>query len=656
MHHPQPLKNHGLFLFGIFILFISFHLAIPVYAAIDPADDAFLEEVQRKTFDYFIAERNPETGLVRDRANNFKKGATLSPASIAATGFALTVYGVGVKRGWLDEASAKLMTTKTLRFFLTQAPQEHGFYYHFMDPATGKRASRSEISPIDTALFLAGALFAAEFYQDTQIHDLAYQIYNRVDWPWLLHGGKTLSLSWSPESGFNKHRWDHFDESLLMYILAIGSTAHPLAPETWKEILRPVGSYGGHRLIQMPPLFTHQYPHAWIDFRNKHDGFADYFKNSTEATLANRAFALDNAGRFAGYSENSWGITASDSPAGYQAYGAPPGWAKHDGTVAPTACGNSIVFTPTESIACMKFLRETYGDKIWGNYGFSSSFNLGKKWYATDAIGIDQGALILLIENFRSELIWQTMNRVPEIQNAMKAVGFQPGTRELPWPDPPEYRVPYVSKIRIDGYLKDWPNAPAMRLDSSFRESGTINDAKDLSAEIRFAWDEKGLYFFTKVADDQILLLRNGKNIWQDDLLEIYVNPDGQGLDWGNRKDYQIGFRPNLDQNAALVWSWFQGGANLSETGKTVAAGFVDPDGYLLEGRISWEDLKMHPKAGDVVRLSPAVHDIDKDRSSGKLHWFFRNEDKPLRFMLGKLILQPEAKLAAAAPKEETVS
>ncbi len=200
------------------------------------------------------------------------------------------------------------------------------------------------------------------------------KIYDRIDWVWMLNGGETFALEWTPERGFSKLRWDHYNESMLLYLLALGSNTHPIPPSSWKAIHRPVGSYQGIRSIQQPPLFTHQYSHVWIDFRNKHDGMADYFQNSVNATRANRQFCIDQAAVYSTYGPNSWGLTASDGPGGYKAFGAPPGWAEHDGTIAPTGCAGSIVFTPEESIACLRHFYENV-ENLWGDYGFADAFN-----------------------------------------------------------------------------------------------------------------------------------------------------------------------------------------------------------------------------------------------------------------------------------------
>ncbi len=630
--------------FCLFLLILS--LAFPRYLPAEDdsaslSDDAFLEMVQEKSFRFFQHEHNPHNGLVRDSTSNHENGFDNAPASIAATGFALTAYGVAVEHGWMSRASAYTLTVRTLEFLLRQAAQHHGFFYHFLDIETGQRVSQSELSPIDTALCLAGALFAAEYFDDAKIRDLVRELYERIDFPWMTHGGKTLALAWSPETGFHKQRWDRFDESLLLYVLAIGSPTHPIPAESWKEISRPVGSYRDYRMIQMPPLFTHQYPHIWLDLRNKNDGLADYFQNSVNASLANRAFCMDQAKKYSTYGPNSWGLTASDGPFGYRAYGAPPGWSVlHDGTVAPTGCGASIVFTPKESIACMRFLYENYKKDLWGMYGFSDAFNRNKKWYSSRVLAIDQGPILLMIENYRTGLIWKTLNKNKNIQNALQKIGFKAGTMPLPWPDPPQYQAPYVPEgIQIDGFLRDWPRVGVITLEPSLhKEFGRVN-GDELKAEIRFAWDEKMLYFIAKITDEEMIVKRAGKNIWRDDLLELYIDPEDNGLYWGDAGDFQLGFRPGQGDRPLETWSWFQGGEDPSETGRIVVQGFSDQKGYILEGGILWDYLGIRPQTGEVIRLSPAVHNVSRNGGDSKLQWFFRNEKDYQRFELGKITL-----------------
>ena len=604
--------------------------------------DVLLNEIQEKAFRYFEEQHNPHNGLVRDSAPNRPGVTGNAPASIAAVGFALTVYPVAVERGWMSRASAQELTVRTLEFFLNNAPQQKGFFYHFLNFETGESVSHSELSPIDTALFLAGALFAAEYYDDAKIRDLVQQIYARVDFPWMLNKGKTFALAWSPETGFSRARWDHFDESLLLYVLAIGSPAHPIPAENWHSVLKPVGSYRDFRMIQMPPLFTHQYPHIWLNLMGQNDGDADYFENSVNASRANRAFCIDQASKYAGYGPNLWGLSASDGPAGYRAYGAPPGWTVfHDGTIAPTACGSSIVFTPKESIACLENIRENYSDSMWGPYGFSDAMNVGKGWFSDKVLAIDQGPLLLMIENYRTGLMWKFIGASAPVQKALEKIGFRKGTVPLPWPKPPEYRAPYVpGGLRIDGFLGDWPSSRTIVLNQDLnREFGTFDGPEDLGVEIRFAWDKEYLYFVAKVTDDDVVVKRTGKNIWRDDLFELYVDPEGDGLIWGDARDYQLGFRPEQGDKPMVAWSWFQGGEDPLEGKAVRAKSYSDDKGYIIEGAIRWDYLGVTPQPDKVIRLSPAVHEIDRKGSEGKLVWFFRNEEKFQRFVLGKVIL-----------------
>ncbi len=642
MNHSSALNSKSFRV--LFFIFCLTFLTVPLSASVQTApasEEEFLDLIQRKSFDYFVEERNPANGLVRDRANNFQKGATASPSSIAAVGFALTAYPVGVSRNWIDYGTARDMTLTTLRFFWERAPQEHGFFYHFMDMQTGQRIKNSELSPIDTALFLAGALFAAEYYEDPDIRELVQKIYARIDWQWMLHGGKTFSMSWSPETGFQNQRWDHYNESMILYLQAMGAPAYAIPASSWKEIARPAGSYGGYRLIKMGPLFTHQYSHIWVDFRQKHDGFADYFKNSIDATLANRTFCIDQSSKFKSYTPETWGLTASDGPGGYKAYGSLPGHAVHDGTIAPTACGSSIVFTPEESLACLRKIYETV-DGIWGKYGFADAYNLDKQWISRDVIGIDQGPLLLMIENYRTQMIWKTMSKNNSIQQAMKLAGFQEGTMELPWPDPPEHEAVFLPRgLDLNGSLSDWPSGAApIVLNEAHKEMGDFKNPADLGAEIRFGWNKEALFFYAKVADESLVARKAGRNIWLDDLVEIYIDPQGDGLTWGSAKDVQLGFRPDKDSTKVSTWSWFGDEKDPQQESMIYAQHFEDAAGYIIEGAIRWEFLGVKAEADHVINISAAVHDADNDNSGGKFHWFFRNEDDEKRYVLGRILLK----------------
>lgn len=604
------------------------------------SDVAFLDEIQRRALDYFLTERDPETGLIRDWAWNVP-GISHASASVAASGFALTAYGVGAERGWLNRGEAEQLVKRALLFLKDGAPHEHGFFYHFLTMEKGDRAAKSEVSPIDTTLAAAGALFAAEYFEDEEIKRLARGIWERIDWTWMLNGEKTFALAWSPERKFFSARWSGFDESLLMYFLALGSEAHPIPELSWSAFRRPIGSYGRLCLIQSPPLFTHQYPHVWIDFRQKHDQFADYFENSKNATFAQRQCAIDQSRKFKSYGPDSWGLTATEGPSGYKAYGAPPGWANHDGTVAPSACGASIVFAPEESLACLKHIRQTHGAKLWGKYGFSDSFNVDRNFYSKKVFAINQGPLLLMIENYRSGLIWKVMNQIPEVKKAFKRAGFQEGTKELVLSEPPGITAPFFEHpIRIDGDLSDWPREiSAIGLDLSYLESGTVQNSNDLEGVIYFAWDKRFLYFAAQVHDDSIVLRRANGDIWRDDLLELFIDPAGDGLFWKSSSDFQLGFRVDSQTKKARTWSWFRSPGDPSAEGNVRARGFGEKDRYVIEGAIKWSFLGIVPETKKEIRITPSVHDMDEDRSEGKLTWFFRSEDGADRFELGRLIL-----------------
>jgi hypothetical protein len=293
-----------------------------------------------------------------------------------------------------------------------------------VDMKDGTRWGKTEISSIDTALLLAGIVFAGEYFKDTEIEKLADEIYERVDWPWMLNGGKTLSHGFRPESGFIPYRWSNYNEAMILYILAIGSPTHPVAPDTWRAWSRsPLVNYKNYQFIGAPALFTHQYSQIWVDFKGKRDNFKNYFENSIHASLANRQWCIDNSETSATYSAKSWGLTACDGPDGYKAYGAPYG--TNDGTVAPTAAIGSIVFTPNYSMDVIKNLYNNYKDRVWGKYGFVDSYNWQRDWVSDKYIGIDQGPIVLMIENYRTGLIWKYFMQNECIKKASNLCGFK---------------------------------------------------------------------------------------------------------------------------------------------------------------------------------------------------------------------------------------
>ena len=395
-------------------------------------DEDFLSDIAFRAFQYFWNEASSETGLVKDRANNFGPD-DYTVASIAATGFGLTTICIGVDNGWITAEEGYNRALTTLRFFQDEMENIHGFYYHFVDVNDGQRVWESEVSSIDTALFLAGALSVGQCFPDTEVETIANILYERVDFQWLLtdDGSRPdetlLSHGWKPETGFLPYRWDTYSELMILYLLAIGSPTYPIPAESWEAWARPEGTYAGYTTFAQGPLFTHQYSQAWVDFRDIEDALSfNYFDSSINATMANRQFAIDNQEDYLTYNEDVWGLTASDGPDGqYYAYGSPPGTAVHDGTIAPSAAAGSIVFTPELSTVALRAMYENYGAHIWGRYGFSNAFNVDQDWWDRDVIAIDLGITLLMIENERSETVWHTFTPHPAIQSAIEAVGFR---------------------------------------------------------------------------------------------------------------------------------------------------------------------------------------------------------------------------------------
>jgi len=390
------------------------------------SDVALLDELERAAFEFFWNEANPETGLVLDLANANGSGA-IGMASIAATGFGLTALCIGYERRYRPRLQIEQRVAKTLQFLARNTPTEHGFFYHFVEAGTGKRCGISEVSPIDMAILLCGALTCREYFHTTQIHRHATTIYNRVEWPWALNGSDTFALDWTPEYGFSPLRWDSYCESMMLYLLAMGSSTHPIPPECWGAIRRPKMVYGGKQYMSSAaPLFVHQFSHAWFDFRDKHDDYANYFENSVIASYAHREFCAELGQRFPCYSGDVWGITASDSSEGYVVWGGPPLLGPVDGSLVPAASAGSLPFLFRESITALKNMRAYYGKQIWKKYGFVDAFNQLTGWASQDVLGIDVGISMLMAENARSQFVWNTFMRNTEAATAMECAGFLP--------------------------------------------------------------------------------------------------------------------------------------------------------------------------------------------------------------------------------------
>jgi len=315
---------------------------------------------------------------------------------------------------------------QALSFLWHKLPTHRGFFYHFANINTGERMWDSEVSSVDTAMLLCGILTCRDHFQDETISELAHAIFDRVDWTWLSEDTTLLSHGWKPESGFIPSRWDLYSELMMMYLLGLGSSSHPLKSDAWFAWKRSVFEYDGLRYIgSYAPLFVHQYSQAWFDFRGKRDRYADYFKNSVIATDVHRRFCIELNPQFSDYSNALWGITASDSEKGYVVWGGPPAMGPIDGTIAPAAAGGSIPFLPEATMRVLRTIHDHY-PKAWCRYGFVDAFNPLTDWYDTDVVGIDTGITMLMAENARTSFVWDTFMKNPEAQRGMANAGFKP--------------------------------------------------------------------------------------------------------------------------------------------------------------------------------------------------------------------------------------
>lgn len=407
---------------------------------IDSDDEALLDDIERRGCLFFAEQASATTGQVLDRARWDNTTGEIDPrrmASIAATGFGLTALCIADRRGYQPHAQIVEQVRRTLRFHCDSLANTHGFYCHFNDRETGDPWHGSEISSIDTALLLCGVLTARSYFRhDHEIVRFATTIYERIEWPWMLNGGQMFSMG-VRNGKFLDARWNHYCELMMLYLLALGSPTHPIDAACWDTWSRPEMHYDGFTYISAAdPLFVHQYSHAWYDFRNKRDKFADYFANSVTATRAHEAFCL-SLGK--PYSQDYWGISASDSAHGYTAWGGPgmpdhagdanrspkEGFGGIDGSVVPYATAGSLPFLPADCLRVQRSLKEKYGARAYGRYGFRDAFHPEANWYDADVLGIDLGITVLMAENLRTGFVWKTFGRNPEVPRAMRRAGFK---------------------------------------------------------------------------------------------------------------------------------------------------------------------------------------------------------------------------------------
>jgi hypothetical protein len=457
---------------GVWMLCVSQSYGAHALPAIQPdaADVAMLAGIEHRTFNYFWATANPANGLVPDRY------PTPAPSSIAAVGFALTAYPIGVERGYITRERALQRVRNTLAFFhdAPQGPQRHGkagfhgFFYHFLDMQTGRRYRHCELSTIDTALLIAGVLVVENYFDrpdpaEVEVRRLADDLYRGVDWAWSTHADGGVTMGWTPEHGAMAGNWHGYNEGILIYLLGLGSPTHPLTDASWRVWTSTYAqnwrSEYGQTYLAYPTLFVHQFMAVWVDPRGIRDAFMrekgiDYFENTRRATYANRAYAIANPLRWAGYSERLWGLTASDGPGGgwqlfrgqrrrFLGYAARGIKYFDDGTLAPNGPIGSIAFAPEIVMPAIAELRRRYGNYLYSTYGFLDAFNpsvefspatgtvvKGLGWFNVDYIGIDQGLIVTMLENYRSGLVWQLMRTDSYLRRGLERAGFTGGWLE----------------------------------------------------------------------------------------------------------------------------------------------------------------------------------------------------------------------------------
>ncbi len=434
-------------------------------------EDRFLGELEQRTFQWFWDTANPSNGLIPDR------WPTPSFSSIAAIGFGLTAYPIGVERGYVTREAAAGRARLTLEF-LRDAPQGpgatgvagyRGFFYHFLDMNTGLRFQTTELSTVDTALLMGGVLTCREYFDgsaadEAAIRSAADTLLGRVEWDWAqTPHPPAISHGWLPESGWLPNDWRGYNEAMLVYLLALGSPTHPVGVDAWTQWTAPYvwGTFRGQTFLQFAPLFGHEFTHVWVDFRGIQDAYMrgkgiDYFENSRRAALSQQQYAIDNPGTWKGYSKNVWGVTASDGPAdgtftvdgvsrrfmGYAGRGAGADFVQDDGTIAPYGAGAALPFVGTIALDALREMKRRGGDDLYTRYGFVDAFNFtftlvgrntqgkvvpGVGWFDTDYLGLDQGPLLAMIENYRSGLIWSLTRRSDVIVRGLERAGFTGG-------------------------------------------------------------------------------------------------------------------------------------------------------------------------------------------------------------------------------------
>ncbi len=421
-----------------------------------PADQAFLNDLESRSVLFFYNETNASTGLVPDGANA-AGGSPSAASSIASIGFGLSALAIADDRGFLSHADAYNRALTTLNFLYNNGAQVNGFFYHFLNPSTGARVGNTELSPIDTALLMAGVIDAGQHWAGTPLATVATNLFERVNWPWMQKPNGQFYGQWTPESGF-QYGYGDFSEAALLYLLGLGSQTHPTSTASWSSWLRsPSFTYSGITFItaQTRALFTTQYPMGWFDLRGKTDSFGlNYFDNAQKAALAQRQMGINMAGTYPQWGANNWGWTAADGPTGYTVWGGPPATSNIDGTIVPTAPGGSLAFIPRQSTDALRNMQSTY-PTTYRKYGFVDAFNPQTNWTSSIVLGIDVGMMLLAVENARSGQVWKSFSQSAVSTSALtKAFGSAiVGGNGDPLSDPqalvPVPTAPLARRVRV---------------------------------------------------------------------------------------------------------------------------------------------------------------------------------------------------------------
>lgn len=597
-------------------------------------EDQLLDYIERKTFDFFWYQVSPVTYLVKDRST------VTSCASTGATGFGLTGICIAVERKWISRKQAERRVIKTLEAIKNLVEGRNGFHYHWINHHNGRRDGTSEVGSVDDALMFGGVLTCREYFSNKKIKQLADDIFLAVDWPWMLGDDPTpgtLYMGWSPESGFGKFiRWDMFAEETMMYLMALGSPTFPLSEKSWHAFGRPVKDNEGYKYMYHDgeSMFVYTYSHCWVDYRNKHDQYGDYWKNAQTAIKSNILFCRNNADKYRTYREGYWGISACDGPRAYAGYGAVYGM--HDGTIPPYSMCAAVPYIPETAIPTIRKLLREYGPRVWGPYGFVSAFNLDQNWFAVEHIGIDMGVTMLMIENYRTGFVWKYFMRNPYIQEGMKKAGFKNGTKELDFAylqdlqrkreKTEEARSMNAAKMtpQVDGDLSEWKGKLITYDSKKDLEFGEILSPEDLEGWFGMSWDSGNLYFAAEITDDKMLATENPAEIYRGDCIELYLDTKtkGKNFAWGDKEYYQIGLAPGCSLGRPIAYAWFQNG---EQPGSIKMASKKTAKGYTIEVAIAAKFLNFELAAGKEIGMSPALHDLDKTEGGDKkLQWWFR--------------------------------